>query len=87
MMTTANEVLLGVAERITAAVVTHMGDIARLPHGESILLGGIGTGLLLLSHAFRRMMSRQRGSQPDACTGSAKAASAAASVQAGGGAP
>jgi hypothetical protein len=79
MMTTANEVLLGVAERVTAAVVTHLGDLARFPHGESILLGSIGTGLILLSCALRRMLTPH----PDAHSSSAKAASAAASVEAG----
>jgi hypothetical protein len=83
MMTTANEVLLGVAERVTAAVVTHMGDIARLPHGESILLGGIGTSLVLLSCALRRMLTPQRAAHPDADSALAKAASPAASVEAG----
>ena len=86
MMTTAHETFLRVAERVATVVVTHMGAVARLPHGESLLLGGIGASLLVLSYALRRMIAPQAASHPDARTGSARAASAAASVEAGGGA-
>jgi hypothetical protein len=79
MMTTAHEAYLRVAERGATVVVTHMGAVARLPHGESLLLGGIGASLIVLSCALRRMLTPH----PDAHSASAKAASAAASVEAG----
>ena len=83
MMTTAHETFLRVAERVATVVVTHMWAVARLPHGESLLLGGIGATLIVLSCALRRMLTPQPAAHPDAHSASAKAASAAASVEAG----
>jgi hypothetical protein len=75
MMITTYEIFLSVAERGASVVVTHVGAVTRLPHGESILLGGIGAGLILLSYTLRRMMSPQPASHPDPRAGATRAAS------------
>jgi hypothetical protein len=83
MMTTTHEAYLRVAERVATVVATHMGAVSCLPHGESLLLGGIGASLIVLSCALRRMLTPQPAAHPDAHSASAKAASAAASVEVG----